>query len=348
MQLMGNISATVETEVCTGTRDGKTEKAMKQNRRRGIWLTTGSGKRTHAPDLHFYTQPASDCGSVNHNPICSFIYFLYECVLLTCLAILCRHIDEVQNTWRQCHGKGCPGLSASWAEEAEENMLLLSNVAGKIHHTEQSVNHKHKSCRGVENLYGKETAVYNCTASQECKLAEKEDFMRIFWEFTIGHKRLISQQWNINIRLQFTIKCTVNQEWSRNVRSNKYNQHLSKWSKKIRGWRKKQQLLSISTTSLLSCGLGQWLPWYLYLHRWFHCWWKKCALTFSKIIQYPKATLDFAGYKSTISLTQSMMYFSLSFIPLAERTRAGYHSHLKIKQLYMNLVLVPSLKKDSF
>lgn len=29
VQLMGNISATVETEACTGTRDGKTEEAMK-------------------------------------------------------------------------------------------------------------------------------------------------------------------------------------------------------------------------------------------------------------------------------------------------------------------------------
>lgn len=29
VQLMGNISATVETEACTGTRDGKTEEAVK-------------------------------------------------------------------------------------------------------------------------------------------------------------------------------------------------------------------------------------------------------------------------------------------------------------------------------
>lgn len=40
--------------------------------------------------------------------------------LLTCLGILCRRIDEVQNTWRQCHGKDCPVLWASWAERAEE------------------------------------------------------------------------------------------------------------------------------------------------------------------------------------------------------------------------------------
>lgn len=50
---------------------------------------------------------------------------LYECVLLTCLGILCRHIDEVQSTWRQCHGTGCLELLASWAERAEENGLLI-------------------------------------------------------------------------------------------------------------------------------------------------------------------------------------------------------------------------------
>lgn len=36
VQLMGNISATVETEACKGTRDGKTEEAKKKNGRRGI------------------------------------------------------------------------------------------------------------------------------------------------------------------------------------------------------------------------------------------------------------------------------------------------------------------------
>lgn len=53
---------------------------------------------------------------------------VYVCVLLTCLGILCRHIDEVRSTWRQCHGKGCPELSASWAERAEENGLLMKSI----------------------------------------------------------------------------------------------------------------------------------------------------------------------------------------------------------------------------
>lgn len=33
--------------------------------------------------------------------------------LLTCLGIRCRHIDEVQSTWRSCRGKGCLELWAS-------------------------------------------------------------------------------------------------------------------------------------------------------------------------------------------------------------------------------------------
>lgn len=50
---------------------------------------------------------------------------LYECMLLTCLGILCRHTDEVQSTWRQGHGKDCPELLVSWAERAKENGLLM-------------------------------------------------------------------------------------------------------------------------------------------------------------------------------------------------------------------------------
>lgn len=48
------------------------------------------------------------------------VWFVRVCALLTCPGTLCRHIDEVQSTWRQCHGKGCPELSASWARRMEE------------------------------------------------------------------------------------------------------------------------------------------------------------------------------------------------------------------------------------
>ena len=74
------------------------------------------------------------CASFTHNlllilGLCTTTLFglvcLYECVLLTCLGILCRHIGEVQNTWRQCHGKGCLELWASWAERVKENWLLV-------------------------------------------------------------------------------------------------------------------------------------------------------------------------------------------------------------------------------
>lgn len=67
------------------------------------------------------------CASFTHNlllilGLCTTTLFgLYECVLLTCLGTLCRHIDEVQSTLRQCRGKGCPELSASWAETMKDN-----------------------------------------------------------------------------------------------------------------------------------------------------------------------------------------------------------------------------------
>lgn len=74
------------------------------------------------------------CASFTHNlllilGLCTTMLFglvcLYECVLLTCLGILCRRIDEVQNTWRQCHGKGYPELWASWAVRAKEKRILF-------------------------------------------------------------------------------------------------------------------------------------------------------------------------------------------------------------------------------
>ena len=68
-------------------------------------------------------QPAPDSVSVCDNTT----RVLSGCmsVLLTCPGTLCRHIDEVRNTWRQCRGKGCQELWASWAERAETNGPLV-------------------------------------------------------------------------------------------------------------------------------------------------------------------------------------------------------------------------------
>lgn len=66
-------------------------------------------------------QPAPDPGSLDRDPSLVLSAFM-KCVLLTCLGILCRRIDEVQSTWRQCRGKGCPELLASWAERMEGKM----------------------------------------------------------------------------------------------------------------------------------------------------------------------------------------------------------------------------------
>lgn len=75
-----------------------------------------------------YTQPAPDSGSVDHDPIWPCLVCIS--VLLTCPGTLCRHIDEVQSTWRQCRGKGCPGLSASWAETMERKKNKQIGISG--------------------------------------------------------------------------------------------------------------------------------------------------------------------------------------------------------------------------
>lgn len=61
---------------------------------------------------------------------------MYVCVctsvLLTCLGILCRHIDEVQSTWRQCRGKGCPELWVSWAMSWKNEITGFSSSSNKV------------------------------------------------------------------------------------------------------------------------------------------------------------------------------------------------------------------------
>lgn len=78
----------------------------------GQWKNNGSASFTHNLLLILGL-----CTTTQFGPVC-----LCECVLLTCLGILCRRIDEVRNTWRQCRGKGCPELLASWAKRVHEKM----------------------------------------------------------------------------------------------------------------------------------------------------------------------------------------------------------------------------------
>lgn len=66
-----------------------------------------------------YTRLAPHSGPVKDSAIrtCVCHSVCVSVCVLTCPGILCRHTDAVQNTWRQCHGKGCLELWASWAEE---------------------------------------------------------------------------------------------------------------------------------------------------------------------------------------------------------------------------------------
>lgn len=72
-------------------------------------------------------QPVLDSGSVYYDPSWSACMYVCREGLLTCLGILCRHIDEVQSTWRQCHGKGCQELWVSWATRMEEQTGISWN-----------------------------------------------------------------------------------------------------------------------------------------------------------------------------------------------------------------------------